>query len=396
MRRPEAACWAHGAIALALAMSLGCGCASRMTSATGDDIEAAYKGGDEAELFDLCQNGVDGVLTMSRSGAHSKLDDQACDRYGALQVRKLAAAVDKQDMATVESVCKDSRTFAVDPKTGKSLRRGFNAARYPDEVPAALKDALEVECRNRGDKCEASIESLACRVVKGAAAVGKDSAMEAAVATCQPETVEAAFTKAFGATYGSNAIQKEWFIKAGVALMKCGDEQAEWVLVNWLHWGSRYGEALADATEAAGVDLEKVILAHLKRAGDAAFNFQNGGYGADEAARWMRRNKRFGACKPLVAAYPKMEGRAQSSWLWYFAAAKCTDARPFAEALLVHKAEGARAQGCTVLGSIGDKRSVKKMSPLAKSDPAWKWDHAVKVYPVRDACNLGINQIEAR
>lgn len=394
MRHPWKNAWLPVGLAAAVVLAAGCGGALRMTAASADDIEAAYKAGDEAKLFDLCQNGVDSVLT--KTGARGKLDQQACDRYGALQMRKLASAVEKKDSALLEATCKDAKNLDVDPKTGKALGRSYNAVRYRDEVPASLKAAVDQECRNSSANCSASISSVACRVVKADAAAGHDKDMEAAVATCQPDTVDAAFTKAFGDTYGSNAAQKAWFIKAGVALLKCGADQAEWVLTRWLHWGNKYGEHLADAAGEAGVDLEAVILAHLKRAGDAAFNFKNGGYGAGEAARWMRRNKKFGACKPLVAAYPKMEGGAQSNWLWYLADAKCMDARPFAEALLVHKSPDARAQGCTVLGSLGNKASVKKMTPLAQTDPAWKWERTVKVYPVRDACNLGINQIKAR
>lgn len=372
---------------------VGCTGGMRLGSISESDIEAAYKKRDEAMLFDTCQQGVHGLL--KKNGQRGEADALACDRYGQLQLVKLAAAIDKKDQALIKQVCKKSSSLDVHPKTGKALTRGYNAGRYPDEAPAVLKPIIAYQCRNL-KRCSLSLGEIACAVQKRSKADDAESAMTAAVATCDPEVVDKAFTKAFGDTYGSNQAQQRWFVKSNVALMKCGPKQEQWVFERRLHWGKKYGEALADALAAAGVDLEAVIKRHLEAHPSDAFNFKNSGWAAGEAARWMRRNKRFEACDVLVAAYPKMTPGAQFAWLWYFKDATCKKARPFAEALLPHAQKNVRIQACKVLSVLGTKRSIRKIKGLATSDPFWRWNRRVRVYPVREACQMAINAIKTR
>lgn len=379
----------HSCLGAAIATATGC---AALTGFSQADINDAYGASDEAKLFDICEEGMQGAL--NQTGARGELDAEACDRYGVLQMRKLAAAIERGDAAFVQDTCDRKSSIDSHPTTGARLGRGYNAARYKDELPQSLHPLIEEVCRNL-TTCTASTSEIACRASAWTARAGNDKAMEDAVATCDPDKVTAAFTEAFGETYGSNSAQQNWFVKAGVALMKCGEAQKTWVFEHWLHWGQGYGEALADALAPAGIDLEAIIVEHASR--DAApFTFKQADYAAGEAARWMRRNTRFDDCKPLVAAYPKMAKGAQFHWLWYFKDAKCKGAKPFAEALLGHENPGPRKQACSVLGTIGDAGSARKMKGLAASDPFWEWADGVKVFPVRDECARAINAIKAR
>lgn len=80
----------------------------------------------------------------------------------------------------------------------------------------------------------------------------------------------------------------------------------------------------------------------------------------------------------------------------YFVAAKCTNAVPLFESLLVESDAYARKDACWSLGEIGGRSSIPKLSVLAESDAPYEIVDLNKVYFVRDNCRAAAGKIKLR
>lgn len=375
-----------------LALTAGACGSMRLSELSASEVDEAYAAKNEASLFEFCNVDSNSLLG---SNTRPKAADMACERWGRLVVAKLDAAAAKQDNAFLQQVCDEKVFVDSHPTSNARPKRSFNVSDWKAEWPAAIKPAMDKECANLTN-CDTDAKNIACKHAKMSTNSANDSAMLAGVKACDYDATYDAFIKRFGDGYGSNPTQKEWFGKLGAGLAKCGGEVQETVMVKMLHWASGYGEAVADTMESVGLDFEKVLRTHLAKHKEAPFGFKAGEHAAAEAARWLRRNKRKDDCTHYIPYYTKMEDMAQRHWLIYFGDAGCVEAKPFAEKNLAHTQPGGRADACTVLGSIGDKKSLAKMKGLANGDPTWRWAGRVKEFWVQDACKAGMARIQAR
>lgn len=112
---------------------------------------------------------------------------------------------------------------------------------------------------------------------------------------------------------------------------------------------------------------------------------------------WLEANGSTADCPDLRKALPKVSDYGQSTFLGYFENKGCkTDAIAVATDFLQSPEPGMRITGCETLGRVGTTASVRKMKALADRDAYSVVRKRVQVYPVRDACNGAIAQLELR
>jgi len=159
--------------------------------------------------------------------------------------------------------------------------------------------------------------------------------------------------------------------------------------------------------EQNGVPLMAAFDTYAKENGGAAFlNIKAASYAGSHVASWLILGGHLDQCPLLAKALTDSPEGVRASMLVYFIEAKCKpQGVALAQSLLTAKEDYHRATGCRTLGEIGDSSVVKKLKILAESDSTFVVQeqqgndgrvHAVKVFPVRDACKEAVGKIQLR
>jgi len=159
--------------------------------------------------------------------------------------------------------------------------------------------------------------------------------------------------------------------------------------------------------EQSGVPLMAAFDAYAKENGGAAFlNIKAASYAGSHVASWLILAGHLDQCPLLAKALTDSQDGVRASMLVYFTEAKCKpQGVALAQSLLTAKEDYHRVAACKTLGEIGDSSVVKKLKILAESDSSFIVQeqrgndgrvHAVKVFPVRDACKDAVGKIQLR
>lgn len=192
---------------------------------------------------------------------------------------------------------------------------------------------------------------------------------------------------------------KKTFPDMAVRMGKCG--KYGYVFKNMIHWGPHQANAIGRkaivAMDAAGLPVEKEYLKWMGSQSSNPYDPKYGGYALEHYYNWRLKKGGKIDCKPYVKAWKVIEEADQMSWIYvFYRSTKCTAAADYVMKGLVSSRPKTRHRACMTLGIIGNKKHIKKMSILAKSDGSYKIKRRIKTYWVRDMCKQAVGQINMR
>ncbi|MFH2006967.1 MAG: hypothetical protein ABI333_10320 [bacterium] len=186
------------------------------------------------------------------------------------------------------------------------------------------------------------------------------------------------------------------FLTVGFKFVKC--KNWDYVIEKLIHWGGRSGDgaALLKALHTAGKKLEKRMLAYMKKHQRNLFNFEHAGYALDHYTSWMHDNRLHRSCRKYIPYAKKLADKVWGNFAWYFRMSKCKAAANIVAKRLSSPLWRTRKGACVTLGQIGNKRHLRKVKILARSDSYTTFVRHYRVYPVRNACRAAAGQIQLR
>lgn len=349
-------------------------------------------------VFGVLSSGC-GHLSSKDSAALGRLFGMGPDEVTMEEVNKAKAAKDHE---ALEKLCLDrKRKFQRKPKD--TLKESCQAA-IAILVENQDVDRLDKICHTRGKYAKWPWARQACK----AKATIKANAGAAALKTATCKTLEGIWdkskrtlTNAYNTTVES---RNAAFQGAAFHFIKCG--RWDYVWENMVHWGGKkgLGSTLLDAMHNKGIDVEKQMFAYLKRHKSNPFAFEHGGFALAHYVSFLKTHNKMERCKAYIPYVDKMSDAVFGNFNWYFRESNCKAAVRIVPRRLASDRVKTRIGACQTLGKLGNKKHIRKVKVLAKRDPHFKLQtkrvggktFAVKVYPVRDACNAALTKLQLR
>ncbi len=370
-------------LALSLVVSTsaltGCAALSALTggalgpSVSESEAKAAIQAKDYEKLKPLCTgeidirthvaNNVDDTCTAAIAIAREKKDvaylaplcvrtkESFGARFGAACAASLDLAIERDDGAAIDEVCKD----------------GYHEACTVSAIRSHFGDLTHPHCASLAKDVVAAVDS---------------------------------FMK-------PNETRSEVFGRVVGALARC-DEGAT-IFEKIAHIGnggaSGYGtRVLLAAHEVAGEALDKALTDYLaSHQGKAFLAAEHGEYAADHLAQFLVAEKRDNLCEPLATAAKDAAPKVQAALMSYFVAFGCTKAAPLAVGLLASDVAEERRLGCVASGKLADASALPKLGIVADSDTTSRVVERpegsgvfMKERYVSDACREAMGKIQLR
>ena len=181
------------------------------------------------------------------------------------------------------------------------------------------------------------------------------------------------------------------------AYLKCNMWDTIWTKT--VHLGKHSGAGgvwvLGKLTEL-GQDMYAELWKYLKANETAPFKFKYGHYAVGNVVKWLIKAGKTQECAKFIPIAKASTKPAQAEWIWYFWKSNCKKAQKWLLTQLAHSDSGRRRYTCFVLGHIGNKRAIRKLRILARTDPAYRMRRFTRIYFVRDACKQAIGRIKLR
>lgn len=192
----------------------------------------------------------------------------------------------------------------------------------------------------------------------------------------------------------SRSVRATAYQQGGIFLARC--KKWDFLFARGLYGGGTRGGGmrLLQKIDKAGVPVEKAFVAWLARqekpfmGGSAGGRpLVNGHIPAMQASLWLRNKRSFGHCKVFTKAANASPTHIQSSFIEYLYHAKCKGLRPILLQRLAHDRWQIRSNACILLGKVGKKADVSKLSVVRRND---------SVVRVRYKCAGAISKIRLR
>lgn len=195
--------------------------------------------------------------------------------------------------------------------------------------------------------------------------------------------------------YGSYRKAKQVYYSGAIRLAKC--KNWDYLFAHFMSVYSRRSQELLNKVEASGIPLEKEVISWVQKQ-EQPFSFKRGIYASVQLTRWLKsKDKKY--CSTFIKALRKTKESNKRSILNYLSASKCEGLAPIAAKLLQSENGRVREEACRVLGRVGNKRHLKKINALRFYDPAFYLKGKYikyKVYYVRAACRGAVGKIRVR
>ncbi|MCO4762526.1 MAG: hypothetical protein KC502_13530 [Myxococcales bacterium] len=246
-----------------------------------------------------------------------------------------------------------------------------------------------------GKKLHYKAKRLACDTQAAHLKAESDKAWKGA--TCKDivdvwKKYKPAFSRQRGKLNGYHA-------EACVRMGKCG--HYGYVFKELIHWGPMTQGAVGikslKAMDKAGLPVEKEYLKWFSKQASSPYSAKLGMYAIGHYGFWRRDKGGTINCKPYINAWKSVdEGEALVQVYSFLRRTKCVAAADMIFKGLTHSNARTRLRACQALGVLGNKKHIKKMSILAKSDGTYKIVRRNKIYWVRDMCRQAVGQIKMR
>lgn len=194
-------------------------------------------------------------------------------------------------------------------------------------------------------------------------------------------------------TLGEDA-EKALYLAVGQRAAEC--KLWDFVWVDLVHQANGRGPELIKTLEKAGVALDVELMTYLAANKDKPFAFEYGDFALENITSWLVSAGKVGKCERFIPYAKNATPETLGKWLHFFAEAKCKAAAPLAVPRLSSKVPDQRRQACAVLGEIGSKKDIAKLTILSKTDPEYRVERMTKIYWVRDACQAAIGAIQLK